>query len=65
MFASCTTGSCRKTADAKKSIAQLRGRLSNEKYVAKAPPKLVQETREQLAAAEARLASIEQQAAGL
>ena len=52
-------------ADAKKSIAQLRGRLSNEKYTAKAPPKLVQETRDQLAAAEAKLATIEAQAAAI
>lgn len=52
-------------ADAKKSIAQLRGRLSNEKYTAKAPPKLVQETRDQLAAAEAKLATIKAQAAVL
>lgn len=51
--------------EAKKSIAQLRGRLSNEKYIAKAPPKLVQETRDQLAAAEGKLATIEAQAANL
>ena len=52
-------------AAAQKDIAQLKGRLSNEKYTSKAPAKLVQETRDQLAAAEARLASLEQQAAGL
>ncbi|BAM02963.1 valine--tRNA ligase [Phycisphaera mikurensis] len=52
-------------ADAGESIAQLRGRLANDKYTARAPAKLVQETRDQLAAAEARLATIEAQAAAL
>ena len=42
---------------------QLNGRLSNEKYTAKAPPKLVQETRDQLAEAEAKLVAIEKQIA--
>ena len=49
----------------RKVIVQLRGRLSNEKYVAKAPPALVKETRDQLADAEAALATIEQQLAAL
>ena len=43
-----------------KQIAGLRGRLSNEAYTAKAPPHLVQQTRDQLAAAEAELAKVEQ-----
>jgi valyl-tRNA synthetase len=38
-----------------KQVAQLQGRLSNEGYIAKAPPNLVQQTRDQLAAAEAEL----------
>ncbi len=41
-----------------KLIAALKGRLANEGYVAKAPPKLIQETRDQLAAAEAELAKL-------
>ena len=40
-----------------KQVAQLKGRL-NEDYIAKAPPKLVQQTRDQLAAAEAELAKL-------
>jgi valyl-tRNA synthetase len=38
-----------------KQIAALKGRLSNEGYLAKAPPNLVQQTKDQLAAAEAEL----------
>jgi valyl-tRNA synthetase len=38
-------------ADAEKSVKALEGRLANPKYVDKAPPHLVNETREQLAAA--------------
>jgi valyl-tRNA synthetase len=38
-----------------KSIAGMRGKLSNQGYVAKAPPKVVEETRAMLAAAEAEL----------
>jgi valyl-tRNA synthetase len=41
-----------------KQIAAMRGRLSNESYTAKAPPHLVQQTRDQLAAAEAELAKL-------
>jgi len=41
-----------------KQIAALKGRLSNEGYVAKAPPKLIQESRDQLTAAEAELAKL-------
>jgi valyl-tRNA synthetase len=42
-----------------KQIAALRGRLSNESYTKKAPPHLVQETRDQLATAEAELAKLD------
>jgi valyl-tRNA synthetase len=42
----------------KKSIAALKGRLSNESYTAKAPPHLVQQTKDQLAAAEKELAAL-------
>ena len=41
-----------------RKIATLKGRLSNEGYLAKAPPKLVQETKDQLSAAEAELAKL-------
>jgi valyl-tRNA synthetase len=41
-----------------KKIATLKGRLSNEGYIARAPEKLVQETKDQLAAAEAELAKL-------
>ena len=41
-----------------KQIAGMKNRLANEAYVAKAPPKLVQETKDQLAAAEAELAKL-------
>jgi valyl-tRNA synthetase len=42
----------------KKQIAALRGRLSNEAYIKKAPPKLVDETKQQLADAEAEAAKL-------
>ncbi|MFW5682269.1 MAG: valine--tRNA ligase [Phycisphaeraceae bacterium] len=48
-----------------KSIRQLEGRLSNEKYVNKAPAHLVQETRDQLAEAKREAEQIEQQLAAL
>jgi valyl-tRNA synthetase len=41
-----------------KQISALRGRLANEAYLSKAPPHLVQQTRDQLAAAEAELARL-------
>ena len=41
-----------------KSIAALKGRLTNESYIAKAPPHLVQQTKDQLAAAEKELGSL-------
>jgi hypothetical protein len=36
----------------------MRGRLGNESYTAKAPPHLVQQTRDQLAEAEAELGKL-------
>jgi valyl-tRNA synthetase len=42
----------------KKSIAALKGRLSNESYTAKAPAHLVQQTKDQLSAAEKEYASL-------
>jgi len=39
-------------------IGALRGRVSNESYVAKAPPHVVQQTRDKLAEAEAELAKL-------
>ncbi len=44
-----------------RQIKTLRGRLSNENYVKKAPEKLVNETRQQLADAEAEAEKIQQQ----
>jgi valyl-tRNA synthetase len=41
-----------------RQIATLRGRLTNEGYIARAPAKLVQETKDQLATAEAELARL-------
>jgi valyl-tRNA synthetase len=46
--------------DTKKKIDALKGRLSNEAYIAKAPPHLVQQSREQLAAMEAELLKLEE-----
>jgi valyl-tRNA synthetase len=48
----------KRCADLKKQIATLRGRLSNESYTAKAPAHLVQQTKDQLAAAEAEAAKL-------
>ena len=45
----------KRSEELKKQIAAMRGRLSNHSYVAKAPAHLVQQTRDQLAAAEAEL----------
>jgi valyl-tRNA synthetase len=42
-----------------KTASALRGRLSNESYIAKAPSHLVQQTRDQLAEAEAELAKLQ------
>lgn len=63
------TGAVDTAADAQRSaklreelsrkIATLKGRLANDGYIARAPAKLVQETRDQLAAAEAELAKLD------
>ncbi len=45
-------------ADLEKSIKALKGRLNNKGYTDKAPPHLVQQTRDQLATAEAELAKL-------
>jgi valyl-tRNA synthetase len=44
--------------DLTKQIVTLRSRLGNESYIAKAPPALVKQTQDQLAAAEAELAKL-------
>jgi valyl-tRNA synthetase len=46
--------------DKKRLIDAMKARVSNEAYTAKAPPHLVQQTRDQLAAAEAELAKLEE-----
>ncbi|MCC7203579.1 MAG: hypothetical protein IT441_00735, partial [Phycisphaeraceae bacterium] len=51
--------------DVTKSIGTLHGRLSNESYISKAPPALVEQTRAQLAAAEREKQALEAQLAGL
>ena len=48
----------RERADLEKQVKALKGRLANKGYTDKAPPHLVQETRDQLAAAEAELAKL-------
>ena len=48
----------KKRTDLEKQIGALRGRLASEAYISKAPPHLVQQTRDQLAAAEAELAKV-------
>ena len=55
----------RQRDDLMKGVKTMRGRLSNEGYVSKAPEKLVRETRDQLAAAEAELARVETELAAL
>ena len=50
--------STKRREDLKKQIAALRGRLSNEAYTSKAPPHLVQQTRDQLAEAEVEAAKL-------
>jgi valyl-tRNA synthetase len=50
----------KEAGDKKRSIEAMNARLSNEAYTAKAPPHLVQQTRDQLAAAEAELAKLEE-----
>ncbi len=48
-----------------RSIKTLEGRLANQSYTEKAPAHLVQQTRDQLAAGQKELATVEQQIAGL
>ncbi|MGG7567219.1 valine--tRNA ligase [Rhodovulum sp. DZ06] len=50
-------------AKLKKEIGGLKGKLSNEKFLAKAPEEVVEENRERLAAAEAECAKLEAAAA--
>jgi valyl-tRNA synthetase len=48
----------KRKAELVKQIAAMKGRLGNEAYIAKAPAKLVEETKTQLANAEAELAKL-------
>ncbi len=48
----------RQKADLEKKINGLQGRLANKGYIEKAPPKLVEETKQQLSEAQAELDSI-------
>jgi len=50
--------SAKRREELTRQIAALRGRLANAAYTAKAPPHLVQQTRDQLAAAENELAKL-------
>jgi valyl-tRNA synthetase len=50
--------SAKRREELNKQIAALRGRLSNESYTKKAPAHLVQQTKDQLAEAEAELAKL-------
>lgn len=51
--------------EAQKQVKGLQGRLSNKSYTDKAPEKLVQQTRDQLAARQAELDSLQQQLSSL
>ena len=48
----------RERADLEKKIKTLRGRLENKGYTDKAPPHLVQQTRDELSSAEVELAAL-------
>jgi len=48
----------RQRAEVEKRIAGLKGRLNNKGYIEKAPPKLVEETKQQLAESQSELGSI-------
>jgi len=48
----------KRCAELKKTAENLRGRLANEAYTKKAPPHLVQQTKDQLAEAEAEMAKL-------
>jgi len=49
---------CKRRDELNRQIAQMKSRLANEGYIAKAPEHLVQQTREQLAKAEAELSQL-------
>ena len=51
--------SAKRREELTKQIAAMKGRLSNESYTAKAPPHLVQQTRDQLAELTRWLESVE------
>jgi len=55
----------KRIAELEKSVAGFKGRLSNKAYTDKAPEKLVQETRDQLANAEKELEAVKGQVAAL
>ncbi|MFA9479294.1 valine--tRNA ligase [Phycisphaerales bacterium AB-hyl4] len=55
----------KRAAELEKQIKTLRGRLSNASYVEKAPAKLVDQSREQLAAAEREAEAVQEQLAAL
>ena len=55
----------KRAEELKKQIKNLRGRLSNKNYVDKAPEKLVNETKQQLADAETEATKVAEQLAGL
>ena len=55
----------KKLGELEKQIANIRGRLSNESYIAKAPPKLVEQSRDQLAGIEREAESIRTQLGAL
>jgi valyl-tRNA synthetase len=48
----------KRTAELERVIPGMKARLENPSYVAKAPPQLVQQTKDQLAALEAELAKL-------
>ena len=51
--------------EVRQNIGALKGRLANKSYAEKAPPHLVQQTRDQLAGAEKEADSLQEQLAGL
>jgi len=55
----------KKKDELRKKVANFEKRLANEKYVSSAPEKLVQETRDQFAAAQRELVAVEEQIASL
>ena len=50
----------KRIAELEKQIAALEGRLNNPGYLAKAPPHLVEQTKNELEAAKAELAKLKQ-----